>query len=75
MNKFTGVLAMLLATSASFGSKIKTIKEPTAQLEIIYRHCPSEPEWAAIPVEPAATKATYPVLGLGLRSTVGRQPW
>jgi hypothetical protein len=75
MNKTLGVLVVLLATSAAFGSKIKTVKEPTAQLVIMYRHCPSEPEWAAIPVEPAATKATCPVLGLGLRSTVGRQPW
>jgi hypothetical protein len=34
MNKLTVVLVVLLAASAAFGSKIKTIKEPTAQLNI-----------------------------------------
>jgi hypothetical protein len=48
VNKTLTILTVLLATSAAFGSKIKTVKEPTAQLELMYRHCPSEPERAAI---------------------------
>ena len=47
MNKLT-VMLVVLTASAAFGSTVHKTKEPVSQLEIMYRHCPSEPERAAV---------------------------
>jgi hypothetical protein len=48
MKNNAAIMLVVLAASMAFGSKVHKTKEPTAQLVIMYRHCPSELERAAI---------------------------